>query len=300
MNVHHLELFYYVAKHGGISAAVRHIPYGIQQPAVSGQMARLETDLKVRLFERQPFRLTEAGRELMNFVEPFMGNLDAVARRLRESAMPQLRMAASEVVLRSHLPAVLERLRTQQGETRLGLRSGFDTELAAWLRAGEVDLVVTPLHGRPPQGTRCLRLLRLPLVLLVPKTWKLKSADQLWVNKRVTEPLISMPPRESLSVIFQRQLRKRGIDWAVTIEASSMELITKYVADGRGAGVSVMLPEVVKHPRMQVLALDGFELMEIAALWNGEPSPMVRALLEEGQRYIRELWPETASADTLK
>ena len=38
MNVHHLELFYYVARHGGISAAVRYIPYGIQQPAVSGQM----------------------------------------------------------------------------------------------------------------------------------------------------------------------------------------------------------------------------------------------------------------------
>ena len=52
MNVHHLELFYYVAKHGGISAAVRKIPYGIQQPAISGQMTKLEQDLGVRLFER--------------------------------------------------------------------------------------------------------------------------------------------------------------------------------------------------------------------------------------------------------
>jgi len=40
MNIHHLELFYYVAKHGGIAAAVRKMPYGIQQPAVSGQIAR--------------------------------------------------------------------------------------------------------------------------------------------------------------------------------------------------------------------------------------------------------------------
>src|SRR5215831_13159259 len=42
MNVHHLELFYYVAKHGGIMPAVRNIPYGIQQPAVSAQVAQLE------------------------------------------------------------------------------------------------------------------------------------------------------------------------------------------------------------------------------------------------------------------
>ena len=41
MNIHHLELFYYVAKHGGISEAVRKIPYGIQQPAVSAQFSFL-------------------------------------------------------------------------------------------------------------------------------------------------------------------------------------------------------------------------------------------------------------------
>ena len=44
MNIHHLELFYYIAKHGGI-AAVRNMPYGIQQPAVSGQIAKLEEAL---------------------------------------------------------------------------------------------------------------------------------------------------------------------------------------------------------------------------------------------------------------
>jgi len=71
MNVHHLELFYYVAKHGGISAAVRHIPYGIQQPAVSGQMAALESNLGVRLFGRSPFRLTAAGRKLYSQIEAF-------------------------------------------------------------------------------------------------------------------------------------------------------------------------------------------------------------------------------------
>ena len=47
MNIHHLELFYYVARHGGITEAVRNIPYGIQQPAVSGQVAQLEGYLGV-------------------------------------------------------------------------------------------------------------------------------------------------------------------------------------------------------------------------------------------------------------
>src|SRR3954468_3591301 len=102
MNVHHLELFYYVARHGGISSAVRHMPYGIQQPAVSAQILRLEKDLGVKLFERQPFRLTNAGQELMEFVEPFFSNLETVAQRLRGGTLPQLKVGASEVVLRTH------------------------------------------------------------------------------------------------------------------------------------------------------------------------------------------------------
>lgn len=76
MNVHHLELFYYVAKHGGIMPAVRNIPYGIQQPAVSAQVAQLEEFLGVTLFQRRPFALTPAG-------EKRIGNLVARPQLLR-------------------------------------------------------------------------------------------------------------------------------------------------------------------------------------------------------------------------
>ena len=58
-DVHHLELFYYVAKHQGITAAVRKMPYGIQQPAVSGQLLQLEKHLGVKLFHRRPFSLAD-------------------------------------------------------------------------------------------------------------------------------------------------------------------------------------------------------------------------------------------------
>ena len=58
MNIHHLELFYYVAKHEGISGAVRNMPYGIQQPAVSAQVIQLENDLGITLFQRRPFEFS--------------------------------------------------------------------------------------------------------------------------------------------------------------------------------------------------------------------------------------------------
>src|SRR5215831_7190905 len=83
MNIHHLELFYYVARHGGIMEAVRNIPYGIQQPAVSGQVAQLEEYLGVTLFQRRPFALTPPGVKLYEFIEPFFSKLEGVANELQ-------------------------------------------------------------------------------------------------------------------------------------------------------------------------------------------------------------------------
>jgi DNA-binding transcriptional LysR family regulator len=71
MNVHHLELFYYVARHGGIMPAVRNIPYGIQQLAVSSQIAQLEEFLGATLFHRRPFVLTPEGEKLYELIRPF-------------------------------------------------------------------------------------------------------------------------------------------------------------------------------------------------------------------------------------
>ena len=149
LNPHHLELFYYVARHGGISRALRQIPYGIQQPAVSGQILQLEETLGVKLFTRTPFRLTPEGDELFRFVRPFFANLDAVEARLRAGSAPTLRIGAAESVLLDHLPAVLKDLRRQQPRLQLELRSGFQPELESWLQERQIDLAVAALESRP-------------------------------------------------------------------------------------------------------------------------------------------------------
>jgi DNA-binding transcriptional LysR family regulator len=299
MNIHHLELFYHVARHGGISRAVRNMPYGIQQPAVSSQILLLEQDLGVKLFERSPFKLTTAGEELDNFVRPFFENLTPMAVRLRTRLAPQLRIGASELVLRDHLPAVIQRMKRSQPGLRLALRSGFQPELEAWLRDREIDLAVTPLRGRLPAHTRGLRLLQLPLALLVHKKSRIKSAAAVLAQKRPAEPLICLPPTESISQVFQAGLRKRGVTWPLAVEASSMELITQYVANGDGVGVNIHMPSVVRHQQVRVLPLEGFDGIELAALWHGEPTPLIRTFLLEAQRYVAQQWPQWRGGEEL-
>src|SRR3989442_3555434 len=103
MNIYPLGLFYYVAKHGGISEAVRNMPYGIQQPAISGQVIQLEEFLGVTLFHRRPFALTPPGKELFDFIKPFFDNLTPMAERLRRGISQHLRIPASESVLPNNL-----------------------------------------------------------------------------------------------------------------------------------------------------------------------------------------------------
>src|SRR3954469_12806074 len=189
MNVHHLELFYYVAKHGGITEAVRKIPYGIQQPAVSGQILRLEYDLGVKLFQRRPFQLSAAGRDLYEYIAPFFGALAEKGQRLRGEGDSRLRLGAPATILREHLPKVLEQHRREFPTLKLQLYEANQAMAETLLRKFEIDLAITDLENRPSTGIRCAVLLELPLVLLLPAQRKVTSAKQLLLQA-AKDPLI--------------------------------------------------------------------------------------------------------------
>lgn len=291
MNLHHVELFYYVARHGGISRAVRHIPYGIQQPAVSSQILQLEEDLGTKLFDRQPFRLTAAGQELYGFAKPFFDNAEAVAQRLRAQQAPQLRIAASELILRDYLPMVIATMRQKHPAVRFALRAGFQADLETWLQEGVVDLAVTPLASRPQAGLKSIPIVQLPLVLIVPKDSPIKAAADLWSLDRIDDPLISLPPTEAISRSFRQGLKTLSLDWPVAIEASSTEIVTQYVANGYGIGVGVALPITRHHPAVRAIPMPGFDPVEVVALWRPPACPLhdeLRAAVESSAQTLRE------------
>ena len=242
MNIHHIELFYYVAKHGGISEAIRHMPYGIQQPALSAQILRLEDDLGVKLFTRRPFSLTPPGEKLHQFIQPFFAGLETVAAELHPEAAPHLRIGAPELVLRDHLPDLLKGLRPRFPRLKLSLRSGYQPQLETWLEQREIDLALTPLESNPPASLKMVSLLRLPLALLVPRRSQIQDAPDLWTRDKIEEPLICLPPTETASKNFQEGLARLGVDWPPSVEASSLEVISTYVLEGYGIGLSVAVP----------------------------------------------------------
>ena len=300
MNIHHLELFYYVAKFGGISEAVRNMPYGIQQPAMSGQVIQLEEFLGTTLFQRRPFQLTTEGKELFDFICPFFDNLDTVATRLR-GGEGQIRIGASEIVLRDHLPGVLRAMAQRFKRLKVKLREGYQPELEGWIARDELDLALTILSDRLPAGTTGVRLLDLPLVLVVPEGSPIRSAGELWKQDRIEQSLISLPVNEPIYKHFQEGLARLGVDWFTSIEVSTVELVETYVAEGHGIGLSIAAPlrrGSAKERNVRRIPLEGFRPVTFGVLFHQKPSPIVEAFVQAIREAASAVTAETPSNAT--
>jgi DNA-binding transcriptional LysR family regulator len=281
MNIHHLELFYFVAKHGGIAAAVRNIPYGIQQPAVSGQIAKLEESLGAKLFQRRPFALTPVGAELFEFIKPFFDNINITAEKLRQSSSPQLRIAAPSVVLHDYLPRILQRVRAKFPTFRLYLHDAVRVEAERLLLAREVDLAIMLIDKKSRAGIQVRPLLELPLILLVDKKSKLARAEELWRRDKIEETLVSFPRTDPVHASFQRGLERLGVEWFCGIEVNSARLIEHYVAGGYGIGLAVAVPGFRPPPLLRAIPLPEFPPVVVGVAWSGELSEIARRLLAE-------------------
>ena len=280
MNIPHLELFYFVARHGGISEAARRMPYGIQQPAVSAQIIQLEADLGTKLFQRRPFKLTAPGEELFAFIQPFFGNVESVGDRIRGGVTKLIRMGAPAPVLRDHLPAIMPQVRKQFPGLRLMLREASQSQAEAYLNQQEIDFAVTVIEGKTGPGITAEPLIELPLVLLVSTETKWRTAEDLLTQDHIAESLISLAPHESMVRRFQEHLVGRKINWVTSIEVSSLDLVDVYVSGGFGVGLSCQLPGAKRPAGVRVLPLPEIPPLRIGALWRERLTAVTEAVLK--------------------
>src|SRR5260221_12542607 len=100
-------------------------------------------------------------------------------------------------------------------------------------------MAITLHDGKPPPGSNALALLKLPLVLVVEKSSKIKSAGELWERDRIEETLVSLPTNESIYKYFQQGLGRLKVDWFTGIEVGTVELVELYVPNSYGYAFSM-------------------------------------------------------------
>jgi DNA-binding transcriptional LysR family regulator len=286
MNIHHLELFYYVAKHGGISTAVRRIPYGIQQPAVSWQLLQLERYLGVSLFVRRPFALTDSGERLFRHVAPFFEGLGEVEISVRQGSEGVLRIATAEKVQRDYLPAILSRLKERFPRLALGLITARLPEAEVLLAEQKVDIGVGELSGKRSAGVHAVELVRLEPVLLVPKKSRWRSAGELLEDEARGVTLIALPSDDPVRRSFYTELGKRRIEWFCGLEVQSLDLVGRYVAEGFGVGLGLKEPSGEVFPGCRQLPLTGFPSHAFGVIWMGSLTAVQMAFIDACRELI--------------
>lgn len=289
MNLHHLELFYYTARAGGITRACAQMPYGIQQPALSSQLIALERELGLRLFQRKPFQLTPAGQRLYEHLAPFFGSLGDLAGILRGEYSQQLRLVALGELLKDHIPDLLTTLRQKFPTLKAQLYERNQQDAIALVERGEADLAVTVREAVLPPGFRSCDLARLPMVLLLPQAWKKVRQTEDFFTGKVVAPLVALPLNEVLTRQFNAELLRRGWRWPIAIEASGVELVAHYVAQGMGVGLSVTVPQGKLPSGVRALPLNGFPDIVVMACWRGELREPGKTFLELIEKRAKKL-----------
>lgn len=298
MNIHHLELFYYVAKYKGIAEAVRKMPYGIQQPAMSSQLISLEENLGVKLFHRRPYSLTPAGEELYEFITPFFGNLQEVADRISGYGRPLLKVASTPSIVRDHLPHILRAVRKQEPQLKVNIRETEASQTEEALRRHEVDLALSFTISKPSKSSTGLNfkeLTRRPLMLVFRKGdypqfhEKTSPLEVLKTSIQNEQSLISLPSNSAMYKIFQKELSRKQLSWEPEVEVNSLDLVHAYVADGYGVGLSVHVeqkPWPAKFKNLVGIPLKSFAPLVIGIFWQGKMTPLQNLFTQEAMKHV--------------
>ena len=167
MKLGHLRAFVAIADVGGFARAASRL--NLTQSAISRQIALLEEELGVRLFDRdgRNVKLTSPGEDLLRRSRHLLSDAAALgerARELRGGQVGTLRISATPQVIESILAPFLVRfLRAHPGVDVQLLESGIARH--GQLERGEIHLAIMPVAEAEPFQRRLLYPIHVMAVL---------------------------------------------------------------------------------------------------------------------------------------
>ena len=208
LDVRRLRVLREVAAHGSFSAAAEALAF--TQPAVSRQIATLETEAGARLVERSArgVRLTQAGELLVGHADAILDRLDR-RREPARGAHPleggRLHIGAPATANATLIPLAVRAFDEAYPEVHLRLDEAISSELIDALAAGELDIAIVANADRLPEMPGEIVLEHLmddPLHLAVAHDHPLAEADEMrmadladeaWIEGR--DPVCAEPLR---------------------------------------------------------------------------------------------------------
>lgn len=287
MNRNHLALFQAVAEAGSISGGAERAR--VSQPAVSKQIAELESALGVRLLERLPrgCRLTEAGTLLAGYANRWR-SIEAEAehaiKAFRGLKRGRLAIGASMTIGGYLLPESIAAFHRRFPEIELQVTISNTQSIREALLGGAIDLGLT--EGAIEDGElESTVFFQDEIVVIAPANHPLVKRKNVSVREVCREPLILREEGSGTRAVVERALRRKGFKVQPLLSLASPEAIKNLVATGIGlAFVSRLIAEMeLRAGRLGIVSLKDFAIqrpLHLQRVQGRSESPAVTQFLE--------------------
>jgi DNA-binding transcriptional LysR family regulator len=250
MELYLLRSFLAVAEARSFSGAAR--ATHSTQSALSRQIARLEKDLGVQLFERygRHVECTPTGQLLLPMVEGVVAGTDRVISLAREqagTATRKVRFGAVPNVLANLLAPILVNFLAESPDMSVDLVGMEDALIEEAVVNGELDCAVITPWGSGRLATR--HLLTEEILLVVPAGHRLAGLPAVSFEMLTDESILLPPATHNFYNTVAAAMRRAGIEPRDPYRANYPELTKALVRKGVG---------VAPLPKMLVTS-DGLE-----------------------------------------
>lgn len=177
---------------GSFSKAAAQLGY--TQSAMTHLVNKLEAEVGCTLLERdsQGIRLTDAGKQLLPYIQNVICACDTLLQEAAEQNDPRtrtLRIGCFASIARARLPELLRAFRELHPEIKMDVLVRGD-ELPAALASGEIQLAL--VDEARAQGFDFLPLADTPLVAVVPPDFPWEG-ETIPLERLLREPFLSSP-----------------------------------------------------------------------------------------------------------
>lgn len=238
MEIRQLRSAVAVARRLSFTAAAAELT--IAQPALSQQIASLERELGVRLFDRTNRRVrpTDAGRAFVSRAERILADLAAAAQEMSAYAgglRGRVVLGTYQSFAEASLPKLLGRFHAEHPGIEIALREGMADELLAALRSGTIDVFVGHLVDEAAAaGLHVEPLYDDELVIAVAARHRLAPRGRVRIEELRDEPFVIFRPGSATTDRLYRLTRAAGFEPRVTFESEDTMTIRSLVAEGLG------------------------------------------------------------------
>lgn len=242
INWRHIEIFHAVMTSGNLTQAATLLQ--TSQPTVSRELARLERQLSLTLFERVRGRLqpTVQGLRLFEEVQRSWYGLDRIidaAEGLRQFRQGELSVACLPVFSQSLLPPVCQTFLQRYPDVSLNIIPQESPLLEEWLSAQRYDLGITETQ-HAPAGTDRQALLTCDEVCVLPQHHRLAQRALLTPQDFAGENYVSLSRTDSYRQLLDALFHEQGVTRRMVMETHSAASVCAMVQ--AGVGISVVNP----------------------------------------------------------